>query len=68
MFPYESHRDLSREHEARVAKAVRQHQLLAALPRKPSRFAAALERLEAWLTTAHIYPARYEVAEDGYLA
>ncbi len=68
MFPHTSPRALYDEYQARVARAVRQYELIASRPQQPGRLARVLARIEAWLTAVHIYPARYEVAEDGYLA
>ncbi len=68
MYPMTSPTELYNEYQARVAKAVRQHQLAAEAQRRPSLLAVLFARIEAWLTTIHIYPARNEVAEDGYLA
>ena len=68
MVPYTSPRNLYDEYQARVAQAVRNYERMAAAPPAPRRIARLLARFEAWLTAARVYPARYEVAEDGYLA
>ena len=71
MVPYGvsgSPRNLYDEYQARVAKAVRNYERIAAAPRTPGRLTRLLARFEARLVAVRIYPARHEVAEDGYLA
>ena len=68
MYPYSSPTDLYQEYQARVAKAVRQHEHASAAQQVPGRLAVTLARFEAWLTARRIYPARYEVDEGGLVA
>ena len=68
MYPIVSPRDLYQEYEARVTKAIRPHGPASELQPKPGMLTAVLARIEAWLTAAYMYPARYEVDEGGQLA
>ena len=63
MYPYVFPADLSREYQARVAKAVRQHELVTAARQVPRIRPNMMARLQLWLAAARSSRAQQPAAE-----